>query len=176
MSKLGNIVGKAAPIVGSVINSVLPGSGLIVSGLMSLFGVNSNSEEDLSSAIASDPLASEKLKEFQILHQFDLDKIIANDRDSARKRESSIVESTNKRDWVIDFLAIFVTLAFFFLCLIIKFTSVNADDKDLFYMLIGTFSSGWSVVLAYYFGAAKSKPHVMSTHDLTVSAPNQTHQ
>lgn len=174
MSELGKIVGKAAPIVGTVLNSVLPGSGLIVSGLMSLFGVSSHSETDLTNAIINDPQASEKLKEFQITHQFDLDQILANDRDSARKRESSIVQSTNKRDWVMDFLAVFVTLAFFTLCMIIKFTDVDPADKDLFYMLIGTFSSGWSVVLAYYFGATKSKPHVLNTNDVTLPNTNQS--
>src|SRR5260221_9182842 len=119
MSTLGNIVGKAAPVVGGILNAVLPGSALIISGLSALFGITSGNQDDLANAIASDPNASEKLREFEITHRYDLEQIQAADRSSARDRETKIVSSTGKRDWVMEFIAVVMVLGFFGMCFII---------------------------------------------------------
>jgi len=153
MSTLGTIVSKTAPLLGSVLNTFLPGSGLVVQGLVSLFGLDKNaSESDLTNAIQNDPEAALKLRQFEMQHEEFLYKAVNDDRASARDREKSLVASTGKRDWVIDFLAIFITLAFFGLCLIVAFTTADGTDRNLFYMLLGTFSTTFGGVIAFYFG------------------------
>ncbi len=153
MENLGKIVSASAPLLGSVLNSVLPGSGLIISGLSTLFGANPNNTDDLIAKIQQDAESSLKLKQFEIEHQNDLAKIIATDRDSARNRQVEYAKTVG-RDWVMDFLAVFITISFVGICFIIAFANINSTEKDLFYMLIGTFGAVWSGVVQYYFGGS----------------------
>jgi len=153
MDKLAKIVSSTAPLLGSVLNSFLPGSGLIVSGLSSLFGLTSNDPDALAQVIAADPQAALKLKQFEIEHQNDLAKIIATDRESARNRQVEMAKAVG-RDWVMDFLAVFITISFVSLCLVIAFANINSTEKDLFYMLIGTFGAVFSSVVSFYFGGS----------------------
>src|SRR3990167_425432 len=168
MSTLGKVVSTAAPILGSVLNSVLPGSGLIISGLKALFGVQSNDNDELATAISNDPNAALKLAEFEITHRHDLDQILANDRASARDRESEIVTATGKRDWVMEFIAIIMVMGFFGMCFIISFVPIAKTDTNLLYLVIGQFSTGFITILSYYFGATKK------SQEINLPAPAQT--
>lgn len=175
MDSLGNLVSKTAPLLGSVLNSVLPGSGLIVSGLSALFGSDPNKPDDLIAKIQQDAEASLKLKQYEIEHQHDLAKLIAMDRASARERQVELAKA-GARDWVMDFLAVFITVSFVSLCLVIAFANINATEKDLFYMLLGTFSTVWGGIVAFYFGGTpamhKPKPH--KEPDIILPPPEQT--
>lgn len=105
MSTLGDIVSKSAPLLGAVLNSFLPGSGLIISGLASIFGGSSSNADDLANRIAADSNAAEKLKEFEIEHQNDLAKIMAADRASARDMNIQTTKALGKTDYMMHFLA-----------------------------------------------------------------------
>ena len=175
--ELKEVVGKISPLLGAALGAFVPGGSLIVSGLAHLFGVDSSNSDQLAAAIASDPEAVVKIKQFEFEHKDALLTAATQVRLGAYDREAQVVKATGKRDWVMDFLAVFVTVGFFALCLMIKFTILDPSDKDLFYMLIGTFSSGWSIVLAYYFGATKSKSSVMQhpqAPDVVIPPPAQT--
>lgn len=154
MSTLGNVVSKAAPVLGNVLNSVLPGSSLVISSLMALFGVTSNDQDILATTIASDPNASLKLKQFELTHIEELEKIYTQDRQSARQMAIETAKATGKRDWVADFIAISIVSGFFGLCLIVAFTKMDLSDHDIFYMLLGIFGSGFSCVLNYFYGSS----------------------
>lgn len=106
MSTLGNIVSKVAPVLGNVLNLVLPGSSLVISGLCALFGVTN--QDDLPAAIAADPQSAEKLKEFEIAHKYDLEQIQAGDRASARDMNIQTTKATGRSDYMLHFLAFFV--------------------------------------------------------------------
>lgn len=170
MSTLGNIVSKFAPVVGNVLNMVLPGSGLVVSGLMSLFGVTSSNQDDLANAIAADPLAAEKLKEFEITHKYDLEQINATDRASARDMNIQTTKATGHTDYVMHMLAIgsflgcgmYLAVSVFFP----KQFDVNIwHDLLNFLMLIFSF---------YFGGMYKQSQFKSQSSDLVLPPPAQT--
>ena len=178
MSTLSNVLSKSAPILSNILNLALPGSGLVLNGLMSLFGVRSNSEDDLANTIANDPAAAEKLKEFEIAHRYDLEQIQAADRQSARTMAIETAKATGKRDWVADFIAITIVIGFLGMCLIVAFTKMDSTDHDIFYMLLGVFGSGFSCILNYFFGSSvqtKFDPNKSkSQSDVLLPPPAQT--
>ena len=135
-------------------NSFLPGSGLLINGLAKLFGADPTNEQDLINKISNDPDAYLKLRQFELEHQKDILALDLQDRASAREREKSVIGYTQKRDWVMDFLAIFITIAFFVLCIIVAYSSIDDKLHSIFYMLLGVFGSGFGVVMNYYFGSS----------------------
>lgn len=171
MDELGKIVGKGAPILGGVLNSFLPGSGLILNGIASLFGANPTDPDDILNKIKLDPDALVKLKQFEIEHAYDLLKILNADRDSARNRQVEFSKALG-RDWVMDFLAVFITVSFVGVCFVIAFANINQSERDLFYMLIGTFGAVWSSVVQFYFGG--SPVTLKQKNDLVLPQPEQT--
>ena len=147
MSTLGNVVSKFAPIVGSALNLVLPGSGLLVSGLMSLFGVTSNNPDELTQVISQDPNAALKLKQFEIEHQDILAKMTQADRASARDMAVATVQKTGKQDWVMHFLAcicIFGAMAYGMMSIL----APHQFDKGLFHDILNIAM----LPLLFYFG------------------------
>lgn len=178
MTNLSQIVSKTAPILGLALNSIFPGSGLLVSGIASLFGANSQNEADIIANINANPEAALKLKQFEMDHIVELNKMVMADRDSARNREAIIVTQTHKRDWLMDFIAIFILVSFYALCLIVAFTKADGSDRDLFYMLLGTFSSAFGFVMSYYFGGTFPRPQIQpsqgSSRDIVLPEPRNT--
>jgi len=59
--------------------------------------------------------------------------------------------TTIHRDYVLDFIAIFVVLGFFFMCVLMFFVRIDIDERDLFNVMFGQLSSGFIMVLAHYF-------------------------
>lgn len=170
MDTLGKVVSASAPMLGSVLNAFLPGSGLIISGLNAIFGSDPNQPDDLLAKIAQDSESALKLKQFEMEHQSDLAKIIAADRASARDRQVEYAKSMG-RDWVMDFLAVFVSVSFVTLCFIIAFADITATEKDLFYMLIGTFGAVWANICSFYFGGSTSTSYQKQNKDQEVILP-----
>lgn len=170
MSILGNIVGKSASVVGDVLNSALPGSGMVLSGLLSLFGVKH--EADLPQAIKNDPESALKLKQFELTHLVELEKIVAQDRNSARDREKSIVASIGKKDWTISVLAMLFVGGFFAYAFMFFFVSVEPNEHDIVMFLAGQISSIAMMVAAYYFGGMFRQPKGQS--EIILPPPEQT--
>ena len=147
MSNLSDIVSKAAPLLGTVLNAFLPGSGLIISGLASIFGGNASNPDDLAQRIASDANAAEKLREFEIEHQNDLAKIIAQDRASARQMNIETTKALGKTDYMMHTLALAVVgcaLLYPLLGNILHYTI----DKGIFHDMINIAM----MPIAFYFG------------------------
>lgn len=169
MSKLGNVVSAIAPALGNVLNLALPGSSLVVSALASMFGGTQDNTDDLANKIAQDPDAALKLLDYQNRHLEELQRIAASDRSSARDREKNIVQSTGKRDWVVNFIALFLVFGFFALIMIVAFTNADNSDRDILYLLTGQLSSAFLYVVSYYFGS--TVPVKEAKPEMTVKLP-----
>jgi len=145
MSNLSNVVSKAAPVLGAVLNSVFPGSGLIVSGLMSLFGVTS--ESALVEKINADPEAFFKLRQFELQHEKELLAISYADTDSARKMNIETMKATGKTDYMLHTLAI-LSVGLSLIYPFFGFFYPSHFDKGVFHDLlnIATF------IFSFYFG------------------------
>jgi len=159
MSNLAKVVSKVAPLLGSALGGIGAPLGLLVSGIAGLFGADPTSEEDIISKISASPEAALKLKQFELEHQFDLENIIAADRTSARLHEVEVTKAIGRQDWIRPFLVVTSTLLFGSLCFIIAFTTADASDRDLFYMLIGSLNTVWAgSIIGYYFGGFYKLP------------------
>lgn len=152
MSKLADVVSKAAPVLGAALGGVGAPIGLIVSGIAKLFGADG--EDDLLAKIKADPEAYVKLRQFELEHQYDLERIVAADKASAREREVEIVKATGRRDYVLDFIAVFIVLGFFAIVLIVAFTKMDQTDHDILYLLTGQLSGSFLLVISYFFGSS----------------------
>ncbi len=158
LSKVGEIVGRVAPLLGNAfINPVGSAIG-IVGEVAKIFGANVN----------ADPQSMLKLIEIQNQHRISLEnievekqKIAASDRDSARQRETAITVA-GKKNYVQEILAIGVLLIYGISMLYSMYTLSTQDDvgasriQDL--MLI---------ILAYYFGtslSSRKKDELIAKH------------
>lgn len=150
---LGKIISKAAPALGSVVSSMVPGAGLIINGIAALFGGDADNQKDLAQRIQNDPEATMKLIQFEKAHARDLLELTIKDREDARNREIEHLKTTGKRDWVVAFLGLFVTFGFFGVIVLLCFINPTASLKETFYTLVGQCSSAVMLVLSYYFGS-----------------------
>jgi len=161
IQELINVVKEAAPLVASMVGSVSPMAGLVLDGVGHLFGVTTSNPADIAAAISADPDAKIKLQEFELKHSealkgYDTEDYgyEVNDRVDARKRDEEIIKS-GKTDWVLSGIAILVVLGFFILCGLNYFFPVR--DDHVLIMLIGQVSSGFLLVLSFYFGSSKKQ-------------------
>lgn len=170
MSTLGNIVSKFAPVLGNVLNLALPGSGLVISGLCSLFGISGTNEETLAQTIQADPLAAEKLKEFEITHKYDLEQINATDRASARDMNIQTTKATGHTDYVMHMLAIGSFLGCgMYLAVSVFFP--NQFDVNIWHDLLNFLM----LIFSFYFGGMYKQSQFKSTSsDVVLPPPAQT--
>lgn len=150
ISDLGNVISKITPLLGSVVTESNPIAGLIIMAIAKMFGSTSN-PDDLISAIKNDPDNVVKLKSIELEHQEALLQHQVEDRISARDREEKIIQLTGHRDHLLDFISILVIISFFCMCFLNYF--IKLEDDRIIMMLIGQMSSGFMMVLAYYFGS-----------------------
>lgn len=153
-SNLSSVVSKVAPILGGALSAINPVSGFIISSIAKLFGADPNNQQDIIDKINADADAALKLKQFELEHQYDLHRIVVEDKKSARDREVQIVRATGKRDWVVDFIALFMIIGFFSIIMIVSFTKMDQSDHDILYLLVGQLSGGFLLIVSYYFGSS----------------------
>jgi hypothetical protein len=169
MSTLGKVVSALSPIIGNVLNMVLPGSGLIISGLMALFGVKSNDQEELATTIASDPNAAVKLREFEIEHQDILAKMGQADTASARDMNIQTTKATGKTDYVMHMLAIGSFLG----CGLYLAVSVffpKQFDVNIWHDLLNFLM----LIFSFYFGGMYKQSQFNTQHVVDLPPPAQT--
>jgi hypothetical protein len=90
----------------------------------------------------------QRMAEMQIDSVEKLESLAASDRASARQREMAV------RDHLPGALAIFITLAFFGILLLVFRWGVKDASHDLALTMVGVLGAGWSSVVAYYFGSS----------------------
>lgn len=148
-------VSKVAPLLGAVLGS--PFSGIGISLLANLFGVDSKNVEGIQKAISSDPEALVKIRALEYEHAATLAKIAAEafateveDRKSARSREVAL------RDYVPTILA----LGFLANYAAIQFYCVTHPSAALD-VISARFQDVLIMIMSYYFGSSHKSPEVL---------------
>lgn len=149
------IVGTVAPTLATALGGPLVG--LATKFIGGLFGLGEGaSDADVMAAVrGATPDDLLKLKaadnDFRLKIAalgVDLERIAADDRNSARQREAAI------KDWIPGTLAIGVTVGFFGLLTFIMFKAPPAESKDLLNIMLGALGAAWASIVAYYFGSS----------------------
>lgn len=154
-SVLGSIAPKLATALGS------PVAGAATAALLGVFGITATGK-DAQSQLADkiqNATAEDLLKLQQAEQQFqldmeklgvDLEKIAAEDRDSARKREAATGDSRTPQ-----LLALFAIICFVGLLIAVLNGVTVADGmKDTFLILVGAAIATFKDVYGYYFGSS----------------------
>jgi len=98
-----------------------------------------------------------KMQSMGFAHQEDLEKIAADDRASARVRETTL------RDKLPSILALFITVGLFGLLATMLKVTIPPDNEKLMDIMLGALTTGWVSVVSYYFGSS-------AAHDAMTSA------
>lgn len=163
LARLGKKVVKngGAPLIGTILGG--PAGGAIGGVINNLLGVSSPAEAE--ALLEKDPMAWEKLKEYEMNNKLELQKLeiqneqmYLSDVQSARGRETEIVKTTGKKDIFMYVLAGSLFYGFFVLIGILLFIKIpveNANMLMLYGSLFGTLSSGFIAVVSYFFGSSK---------------------
>ncbi len=158
-------VGAIAPTLGTVLGGPL--GGLAGAAIASVLGVD-NDPQALEAAVANatpDQLlalrkadADFKLQmaELGFKNIADLERIAADDRNSARAREVSL------RDWMPKLLGLIVVAGFFGVLGLMIFRELPKEGRDALMMLSGALGMAFGNIVQYYYGssagsAAKSR-------------------
>ena len=151
-----NVVGKVAPMLGAALGGPLGGAAVGV--IADALGLNEATEGAIKAALSgttpeqmlalknADQLFAIKMKELGFANERDMETLAAGDRDSARKREMAVGDSTTRN------LAYAITIGFFSVLFSLMFTDVDSN-KEILYVMLGALGSAWAGVIAYYFGS-----------------------
>lgn len=138
---LGKILLSVIPSFVKGASKALPDSGVL--------GVIKN-------LIDTDPDMSDEEKAQAHDQLVELYRLEVEDRDSARKREASIVNAGGK-DWMMSLTGIVGLAAFAFLVYVVVTTNVPEGNKEIFIHMIGIVEGVALSIFGYYFGSAVKK-------------------
>lgn len=151
-------IGKIAPILGTALGGPLGGAA--VSAISSALGLSESTEEAIKSSLqgmtpeqaaalkrADQQFALEQMKEVNRAAE-EAERIAAQDRDSARKREAEVKDKTPRN------LAYVVSAGFFGVLVSMMFIEPPVGVKEALLIMLGALSAAWTGVIAYYFGSS----------------------
>lgn len=141
--------------------------GDIIKGIFGEKGLAGGVVDILRSAgVLKDPEAEAKaiqaLKELELAKaniELDIERITASDRDSARKREMEIKDSTPRQIAVVSFIGFFGVL------LVLMFIDVPTTAKDALLIMLGALSGIVTSITAYYYGSSSGSAKKNETID-----------
>jgi hypothetical protein len=180
-----NVVTKLAPTIASVAGGPLAGSA--VTALEAVFGITPKPDvplTDRQSAIAAaisgatpeqlaamrkaDQDYAARMQEAGFKDVETLASLAVQDRASARQMQ------TVTKSWPAPFLALFVTLGFFGTLIVMMFVALPQATHDALMLLLGSLSTAWVSIVAYYFGSSAGSAR--KSELLAQSVPAVTNQ
>ena len=167
------VIGTVAPWIGAALGGPL-GSAAVTAAANAL-GLSETTENALKTALGGvTPEQMLALKnadqEFQIRMQElgfanakDMEQLAVDDRSSARQREMAVGDKTVRN------LAYAITTGFFGILIALMVVDIQADSKEVLYVMLGSLGTAWTGVIAYYFGSTRGSQ--MKTELLAKAAP-----
>lgn len=160
------IVGTVAPTIATALGGPLAGVAVKTIATQ-LIGNPEATEAEVEAAIASaDPQTLLRLKEIDLEFQkamsnagIELERIAADDRNSARQREIAVKDHTPA------LLAYAITVGFFGTLAYLLVYGKPEMGGDALLVMLGSLGTAWAGVIAYYFGSSagsKDKTQALS--------------
>lgn len=150
-------VRNVAPALGRALGG--PGVGTAIAAVSrALLGREDATEAEVAARVANwkpeDELALKKAEQEYTLALVDrvvsLERVEADDRANARKRE------VDTHDWTPRSIAIAIMVAFFALLALMLTREIPRANERAFDIMLGMLASGVTTVLTYYFGSSNS--------------------
>lgn len=151
-----SLVGTVAPTIATALGGPL--AGMAVRALAGAVGLTDEaSEKDIAAAMKTaspETLAAIRKadQDFAIEMErlgIDLERIAAEDRKSARERESTTGDSVTPR-----LLALFITAGFFGILSYMMVNGAPVSNNDAMLVMLGSLGTAFAGVIAYYFGSS----------------------
>ena len=153
---IAGVVGKAAPILGTLLGG--PAGGAVGGLIASALGTG-NDPADVQAALAN-PEAAVKLREVEARRQVELQALAvdmakaeiataAADRASAREREAKTGDTFTPRT-----LALLVTAGFFGVLAWLLTYGKPDTGGDALLVMLGALGGAWASIISYYFGSS----------------------
>lgn len=151
-----NLLGTVAPWIGTALGGPL--GGMAATALAEVFGLSEKTEDAIKQALSgatpeqmlalknADQQFALRMQELGFQNVQALEKIAADDRDSARKREAAVMDYTPR------ILAYLIVGGFLGMAYGVLFKQMSADSV-LAGTIIGYLSAKAEQVAAYYFGS-----------------------
>ena len=169
-----NTISGAAPLIGSLFGPAGTAVGAVAGAGLKLvataLGVEAT-QDAVAAAIATDPNAALKLKEFEMTHKLELEKLAVQqlgmelaDTANARNRQIEHEKVTGKSDINLYVLAwvfvggFFITIITLFVCTMLGAFKTDTPQIAIILLtsVIQCLTLGVGVVLQYFFGSSKS--------------------
>ncbi len=156
------VLNKLAPSIAATLGGPLAGGA--VTALQEVFGIKpvgtpTQQQDELVAAISGatpDQLLAVKKADQDYAVQMatlgfknveQLEQLASSDRDSARKREIEVKDSTPRN------LAYLITLGFFGVLAFLLFAEVPMGSRDILNIMLGSLGTAWIGVVGYYYGS-----------------------
>lgn len=169
------ILKTVAPWIGTALGGPL--GGLAVDTATKALGIDDKTADGLKNALAgvsaedmlklkqADQAFQAQMQELGYKSITDLEQIAAGDRASARDLQKTV------RSWVPSALAMTVTTGFIGILGGSMFGLMKLGDSQAMLLLLGSLSTGWGQILAYYFGSTAGSSE--KTRLLAQSSPTK---
>ncbi len=154
---------QIAPTVATALGGPL--AGMAVSAISKAIGVEPDKVQDVISAgkLDAEQIAKIKIAEIELQKQanelgLNFEKLAVDDRKSAREMQAAT------RSIVPPILAGVITIGFFGILILLMTGKVQGDNNTILIML-GSLSTAWTGIIAYYFGSSagsQAKTELMS--------------
>jgi hypothetical protein len=154
---VGNIVGKSAPILGTLLGGP---AGAAIGGLVgSILGTEATPDA-IHQAIAADPNKALELAQYELENKAKLQEMTlqhaqamfeaeVKDRGSARQREVDTKDTFTPRS-----LAYGVTVGFFGTLAWLLSAGKPEYGGDVVLVMLGSLGTAWTGIISYYFGSS----------------------
>jgi uncharacterized membrane protein len=155
------VVKTVAPALGTMLGGPL--GGIAATAITSALGIEADSTEDQIAAAVRTATPEQLLALKNAENQFkvdmeriglDYEKVAADDRDSARKREVTLSQAGDLIGArATHVVATIVTIGFFVVLFVVLGGKVSTDNQAAL-LLLGTMSAGFGAVVQYYLGSS----------------------
>lgn len=168
---MNDFLKSLVPMLGTAISTANPLAGMAFSAIGKVLGVETNDKQAIEKALQTatpDQILQLRKAEMDFSAQMqalgfksvaDLEAIAAGDRDSARKREIAIHDTTPRN------LCYLITTGYFGVLGYIIAYGIPAEGHDAILMLLGTLTTAWLGACTYYYGSTSNS----KTKDNTIA-------